>query len=485
MKIKALLRNMQVKVHGSKEISITGLSSDSKTVCPGNLFFARKGTLHDGSQFIPQALRGGAVALVTDLYDPSCKATQVIVDRPEILEAEIAARYFGAPSKELFVAAVTGSKGKTTTSYLIWHLLHVLEGRGGLASTVETKIGSESRESAFTTHFPIQNQKLLREMVTKGCGFASMEVSSHGLAQGRIDSIDFDVGVWTNFFPDHLDYHKTIENSRTAKARLFDLLLQSKKKKKLALVNQGGPFIFQPQNSCISIWTFGLDASADIAASAIEETEDALLFDVCFRGEKTRCKLPQIGAYNVLNALGAIGVALFRGHDLTAIAEAMMQFEGVPGRMQRIDNDRGILVFVDYAHTGDALQKALQAVRKSAKKKVICVFGCGGERDPNRREAMGKASELGADFSIITSDNPRGEDPLAIIQQIASVFQEPKRFAIIADRKEAIWRAIGLAEEGDVVLIAGKGHEKVQKIGSQSIAFCDASEAMRALKEGQ
>ncbi len=480
MKLKALIRNLILTVKGSKEIEITGLSSDSKTVAPGNLFIAKRGEKVDGAQFIPHAVRAGAVALVTDLYDPSYSMTQLIVDCPEEWEAKLASRFYGSPSKELFVVGTTGTKGKTTSAYLIYHLLGKTT---GLIGTVETIIGTERRASHLTTHFPIQNQKLLREMVSKGCDAVSLEVSSHGLEQNRVGEIEFDVALFTNLFLDHLDYHKTMDAYRVAKRRLFHMLDESSKKNKRALLNaDSSDCSFMREGLQTPCWTFGIDQDADIRASDLRFDEQGTSFVVAFNGKKTPFFIPLMGRFNVYNALGAIGVGLHRGLSLEQIAESLRGFQAAPGRLEQVRNDKGIQVFVDFAHNGEALENVLKTLREVAKKKIYCVFGCGGNREPTRRTEMGKAADSLADVSIVTTDNPRQEDPSAIIQQILSSYRKPEQVIVEPDRKAAIYRAIELAQAGDIVLIAGKGHEKTQIFAHQTIPFDDVAIANEALK---
>ncbi len=474
MKLKALLRGLKgIEVKGSKEISITGLTADSRTAAPGNLFIARKGSAYNGAEFIPKALEAGAIAIVTDFYDPFCKATQVLVERPETLEPLLASRFYGAPSKELFVVGVTGTKGKTTTTYLIHHLLNGLKIKTGLVGTVETILGEERRPSSLTTHSAIENQRLLKEMATKGCKAVSFEVSSHGLEQNRVEEISFDVGLFTNLYSDHLDYHPTMEAYASAKRKLFANV-------KKAIFNADDPWTPYMQEGCKSpIWTFGIEKDATFRAMNVQFDESGTTFFV----EKQRFSLPLMGRFNVYNALGAIAIGRHMGADLVQIAHILSSFQTAPGRLEQVMNDRNIWVFVDFAHTGEALENVLVTLREIARKRVICVFGSGGNRDPQRRTQMGKAAEKYADVGIITSDNPRNEDPLSICQQIRNAYQDPSKPILEIDRQAAISLAIGMAEAEDIVLIAGKGHEKVQKFAHQTIPFDDVAVAKEALQK--
>ena len=466
MKLKALLKGMKAVIKGSKEIEISGIAADSRTASPGCLFIARKGTFLDGSEYIPQALNAGAVAIVTDLYDPFLKTTQVIVEDPRSLEALLSSRFYGAPSQELCVVGITGTKGKTTTSYMTHHLLAALHGQSGLASGVETLIAQERRPSSLTTHSAIQNQKILREMVQRGCVSAVLEVSSHGLDQGRVDEIEFDIAVFTNLYSDHLDYHKDLQEYALAKQKLFS------KAKERAIINADNPWgEFMRQQT--PTWTFGIETNADIRAADILTEADGTSFSVTFQGEKELFHISLMGPFNVYNALGTIGVGLHLGADLAQISAILKTFRSAPGRLEKVSNDRGIWVFVDYSHSGPALENVLSALRNIARKRIICLFGAGGNRDPNRRVQMAAASEKYADISIITSDNPRNEDPSVICEQILSGFTDPSKATIILHRKEAIEYALSIAEVEDIVLLAGKGHEKVQIFAHQTIPFDD------------
>lgn len=452
MRVKSLVKGLDVTVKGSKEVEITGISSDSRTVAPGNLFIAKRGGTHDGTQFIGQAVSAGAVAIVTDIYDPSLEKTQIIHKDVSSIEAKIAARYYGEPAEDLFVVGVTGTKGKTTTTYLIKHLLDGLKKPSGLIGTVETVVGDHRFFSTLTTHDVIANQKWLKEMELKGCKAAVLEVSSHGLDQGRVDEIGFDLGVFTNLYPDHLDYHKTIEEYAAAKKKLFA-------KAEQAILNADSPWSeFMGKG-----FTFGIE-KGDLRASDIVFTASGTQFVI----DNCRFQLPLIGRFNVYNALAAIAVGLQIGAKLHEMRDILAKFTSVPARLERIGN-----VFVDFAHTGEALENVLQTLQEIAKGRVIVVFGCGGNRDPGRRVGMAKAAEKWADVSIITSDNPRQEDPHEIAKQILAGFSRPPLVEL--DRKRAISMAIEMAKPDDLVLIAGKGHERVQIFAHQTIPFDDAA----------
>jgi len=452
VKLKTLIKDLDLLVKGGKEVDITGISSDSRTVSPGNLFIAKKGDTYDGSQFIAQAASSGAAAIVTDIYDPFLKLSQIIHPNPALIEATLAARYYGNPSEDLFVVGVTGTKGKTTTTYLIKHLLDGLETPSGLIGTVETVIGENRFFSSLTTHDVISNQKWLKEMIQKGCKGAVLEVSSHGLAQGRVEEIGFDLGVFTNLYPDHLDYHQTMEEYAAAKAKLFQ-------KADSSILNADSSWSASMGKGL----TFGIE-KGEIRAEDIGFTSSGTDFTVS--GVKFRS--PLIGRFNVYNALAAIAVALQTGASLAQISDVLAYFGSVPARLERMGN-----VFIDFAHTGEALENVLQTLKEITKGKVIVVFGCGGNRDPQRRIHMARAADRLADVSIITNDNPRKEDPEEIARQIVAEFKQAPLVEL--DRKKAIEKAIEMAESEDLVLIAGKGHERVQIFAHQTIPFDDSA----------
>lgn len=483
MKLKALIQGLPVQIKGSKEIPISGLSCDSRKTAPGNLFIAKKGSGSDGTAFIPQAVENGACAVLTSHYNPFVKAAQILHPTPESIEALLASRFYRSPSNELFLFGVTGTNGKTTTTYLVKQLLDWIKGPCGLVGTVETILRSRRFFSTLTTHDVISNQKLLREMVDDGCRAVSFEVSSHGLHQGRAAELDFDAALFTNLTPDHLDYHPSMEEYALAKRRLFEMLDKSKKKNKIAIANADDPASFRMLGGIESSrLLFGLGERADLRAESIAFSASGTRFTVTYRGEKELFSTPLIGRFNVYNLLGAIALGAHLGCSLKEMASVFASFHGAPGRLEMVENLRGKHVFVDYAHTEDALQNVLATLKEIATGKIITVFGAGGGRDPGRRSGLAKAAESLSDQCIITSDNPREEDPEEICRQILAAIREPSRVCVELDRKRAIERAIEIARAGDIVLIAGKGHEKVQIFAHRTVPFDDIAIASARLE---
>ncbi|MBS0626327.1 MAG: UDP-N-acetylmuramoyl-L-alanyl-D-glutamate--2,6-diaminopimelate ligase [Verrucomicrobia bacterium] len=482
MKLKQLLKGIEgIDVRGSKEVEVSGISIDSRSTSFGHLFIAKKGSALDGTQFIQEAIGAGAAAILTDIYDPFIPKTQIIHPRPQELEALLAARFYQRPSEELFVVGATGTKGKTTSTYIARHLLDELRRPCGLIGTVETIAGKNRFFSTMTTHDAVFNQKLLKEMVSQGCRAAVLEVSSHGLLQNRVEQISFDVALFTNLSPDHLDYHKSIEEYAAAKKRLFALLDDSPKKNKRALLNADSPWTnYMREGGKTPSWTFGIEQEADVRASEISFDPKGTRFRVSFQGKSELFETGLIGRFNVYNVLGAIALGLHLGAELSELKGPIGSFGSVPGRLERV-NDQ---IFVDFAHTGDSLDNVLKTLREITPKRLIVIFGCGGNRDPARRTGMAKAAEKYADLSIVTSDNPRQEEPEAICRQILEGFEHPKRVFVELDRKAAIFHGVQILEKGDVLLIAGKGHERVQIFAHKTIPFDDVAVAVDALHSG-
>jgi UDP-N-acetylmuramoyl-L-alanyl-D-glutamate--2,6-diaminopimelate ligase len=473
MKLKKIIKDIpQVQVKGSKEIEITGISSNSKLVSPGNLFVARSGLKEHGSKYIPEAISAGAVAIVTDMYDPTLSdVVQVIHPDPGSVEGTLAAEYYQHPSEELFTVGITGTCGKTTSSYIAKSLLDQLGGSTGLIGTVQYIIGQNRYQANRTTPDVSTNHKLFREMVNQKCDAAVMEVSSHALDQKRVDRIHFSVGVFTNLSQDHLDYHPTMKDYFAAKKKLF---LQSEK----AILNADAPETAEIISEFKGpILTYGLRNTADLTASSLEYTAEGTSFTLNYKGHSVTTTIPLIGQHNVYNALAATGIALTRGHALEAIASALPNLSQVVGRLESVPNALGLKIFVDFAHKEDALKKVLESFQVLNFKRLIVVFGCGGDRDRTKRPKMGAVCESYADVVIITNDNPRTEDPQAIAQEILSGFKDPSRPVIELDRRTAIAKAIAIATPEDCIVIAGRGHESHQIFAHHTIQFEDCKVA--------
>ncbi len=488
IKIKKLFKNIAVHaIKGSKDVKITGITANSKLVAPGHLFIAKKGLQVDGARFIPDAVAAGAVAILTDLYNPFFPhITQII--HPDVggVEAAIAKEFYGHCSDRLFLVGITGTSGKTTTSYLIHHLFEMHQVKCGLIGGVEWVFGNHVFPSSLTTPDILTNHKLFYEMVASGCSSCAMEVSSHALDQGRVRLVEYDVAIFTNLSHEHLDYHKTLDAYVDAKKRLFSSLKTprdavKKEYSKTAIVNADSPYSAEMIADClVKTMTYSIEVPSNLRAVNIVLRASGMEFDVQYQGKTCHFRSPLIGKFNIYNLLAATSAGLVRGFTLPEIAAAFATFSKVPGRLEKIFNEKGIHIFVDHAHKPDALLNVLSTLREIAKGRLITVFGCGGNRDRFKRPMMGKIAEDLSDIAILTSDNPRHEDPQEIIRQILSGFKDPRKACIILDREEAIHRAIQIAKPEDIILIAGKGHETHQIFSHQTIDFDDRQVAQSA-----
>lgn len=475
-RIKNILKEVPLEMYrGNKEVVISGLSQDSRFVAPGDMFIAKKGHSDDGAKYITSAIENGAIAVLATHGDPFLKVTQLIHPNIQAILGKLASSFYDHPSQKLFTVGITGTNGKTTTSYLIKHLLDHFDMATGLIGTVEYLTGNVHRDANITTPDVISNHKMLKEMVQAGCQGAVLEVSSHGLIQGRVDEIDFDVAIFTNLTHEHLDYHKTIESYAEAKQLLFSSL----KKEKTAVVNIDSPWAKKMiEKSSSSIITYGLSQEADFYAHHLHITQEGTSFCVTYKGETVPFSWHVIGKYNVYNCLAAIATLCVKGISLSELVPFISTFRGAPGRLERVGNSK---VFVDFAHTPDALENVLKALQEFKKGRIITIFGCGGERDKKKRPLMAEIAERFSDITIVTTDNPRSEDPSEILKEIVQGFKKDK-FVLESDRREAIRKAIALAHKDDLILIAGKGHETYQIYASKRIVFDDRKVAEEYLR---
>jgi UDP-N-acetylmuramoyl-L-alanyl-D-glutamate--2,6-diaminopimelate ligase len=471
MKLKTLVQDLNVQIKGKKDLEITGISSHSKQVAPGNLFVAKKGVKTDGLLFIEEALEGGASAILTDLYNPFLEVTQVIAENPKELEAEIAKRFYKDPSESLFLVGITGTNGKTTTSYLIKHLIEDGKNDCGLIGTIESLVGDHRFPSSLTTPDIITVNKYLSEMVRYGSKSAVMEVTSHGLIQKRVEGIAFDVAVFTNLTQDHLDYHGTMEEYAEAKSLLFGPLKPSS----AAVVNFDDVYSsLMVEDTVAKIVSYAIEnTKADLLAKEIQLSPNGLSFVAHYQEEKQKIEVSLIGRFNVYNCLAAIGVALLKGMKLEEIAKKLKQFKAVVGRLEKVSNARELNVYVDFAHTDKALENVLLTLREFTQGRIIVVVGCGGDRDKDKRPKMAYAAEKYSHVMILTSDNPRSEDPYQIIEEMLKGVIDKERCVIEVDRKKAIEKALSLATKEDIVLVAGRGHEQMQILRDKSVPFSD------------
>ncbi|PJD98215.1 MAG: UDP-N-acetylmuramoyl-L-alanyl-D-glutamate--2,6-diaminopimelate ligase [Parachlamydia sp.] len=483
MKLKKILKDIPIlQVKGSKDIEITGICANSKLIAPGNIFVARRGSKYDGACYIPEAINHGAIAILTDIYDPSLKdVTQIICANINALEGQLSGNFYRMPSRELFTVGITGTNGKTTTSFLLKHLLDHIAGPCGLIGTIEYIIGRYRYKATHTTPDVHSNQQMLREMVHQGCHSAVMEVTSHALDQKRVEFIDYDVAVYTNLTQDHLDYHLDMEGYAEAKRKLFlglETGSSNKKPAKFIVANQDCPWkAFILRDLKTPIFTYSLEKEADLRFIPLEFTAAGTSVNVLYQNQTTPAFFPLVGKFNLYNCMAALAVGLVRKVSLSTLLELARFFPPPPGRLQPIPNDLDLKIFVDFAHTDDALYNVLECLAQLKKGKIFTIFGCGGDRDRSKRPKMAKACAAFSDLSIVTSDNPRSEDPLSIIQEVIQGFGSNDRYHIEPNRYQAIAYAIDNAKPEDIILIAGKGHETTQAFAHQTVEFDDCQVA--------
>lgn len=492
MKLSKVLENTGLRP-AAADPEITSVVNDSRLAGPGALFFALPGAKADGAAFIADALQRGAAAVVS-AAEPPAELRGRYPAAPLLKAGEItsalsraADNFYGHPSGKLKVFGITGTKGKTTTAYLLESILLQAGSRPGVIGTIDYRVdGKVIAQAANTTPLAHTLQELLHRMAAADALTAVMEVSSHALALGRVEDVDFDVAVFTNLQRDHLDFHKDRENYFQAKARLFDLLERSPKKDKCAVVNaddERAAWLLKRLKGKVRAVTFGIEEAADFRASSVVPGESETRFTLEAGGEKYPVRLNLLGRHNVYNALAAIAAAAASGLNTRAAAEGAQALANVPGRLQRVQAGQDFTVFVDYAHTDAALENVLSGLGLLPHGRIITVFGCGGDRDRTKRAPMGEVACALSDLAIITSDNPRSEDPLAIIDDIAKgVTDKYGNFEVIPDRKHAIEAAVAQARKGDIVLIAGKGHETYQVLKDRTVHFSDAETAEAAIK---
>ncbi|MCX7805671.1 MAG: UDP-N-acetylmuramoyl-L-alanyl-D-glutamate--2,6-diaminopimelate ligase [Planctomycetota bacterium] len=482
MRLSVLLEGIQVRdVLLFRDLEVRGVAYDSRKVEEGFLFAALPGHKVDGTKFVPDARAKNAAAIITEVSTPLSDLPQIVVDDARLALAQVANKFYGNPSAGMKMAGVTGTNGKTTTAYLIRHIMRKAGIPCGLLSTIEYDLGDEVLESAMTTPESLDICRYLYRMKINGCKACSMEVSSHSLVQHRVEGIGFSAAVFTNLTQDHLDYHKTMDEYRRAKGLLFEKLSPDA----TAILNDDDEASVEYAGKTkAKIWRYSVShGMADWVGRVRSMDMHGTRFDIYgpFGHAEVRWKL--LGMHNVENALGAMAACVSMGVGFEEAAYALESFQGAPGRLEAVPGTGGFRVLVDYAHTDDALRRILTALRNLQPKRVITVFGCGGDRDRGKRPKMGRVVEEMSDIAIVTSDNPRSEDPKAIIDDILAGMKNPGKAIVEADRREAIARALAEAREGDIVLIAGKGHEKYQIIKDQKRYFDDRQEAARMLRD--
>lgn len=463
-------------------VMIDSLALDSRQVKPGCLFLAVPGLHHDGRQYIAQARAAGAAAVAYEacaagVIEPGLPALAIDGLAGEL--SAIAGRFYGQPSRQLRVVGITGTNGKTSVSQMLAQALGALGQPCGVIGTLGSGMPDALTDHGMTTPDALCVQQQLARLYESGATAVSMEVSSHALQQGRVADVDFDLAIFTNLSRDHLDYHGDMASYAAAKALLFERPLR------VAVINLDDDFAAQLQTRCTGkVTTYSLSNSqADIHCSEIRYDHQGIVARVHLGGEVASLSSPLLGAFNLANLLAVLGGLSALGISATDALAVMARLQAPAGRMQRLGGEGKPLVVVDYAHTPDALEKALAALRAHVQGKLTCVFGCGGDRDTGKRALMGRVAEQGADQLVITDDNPRTENSASIIEQILQGIEQPQAIRVIANRAQAINSSITQAQAGDLILLAGKGHETYQEINGVRQPFSDIEQAERALQQ--
>ena len=495
MMLAELLRACPPKrTAGRVDVPVNGLQHDSRQVAPGDLFFALPGSKTDGNRHAREALAKGAVAIVSELEPPPPPATLPgawiqVADAAEAM-GRYADTFFRHPSGAMTVVGVTGTNGKTTTTYLLEAVVAAAGGKAGVAGTIEYRLAGERIAKAVnTTPISLEVARLLAKFREGGATHALMEVSSHALALKRVETVDFDAGIFLNLTRDHLDFHKTTEAYFEAKARLFDLLARAENKKspKVAALNYDDPLAHHLKKKAVGcdVISFGLtEAAKDLRGRIISSDLNGSRISFAWRGRTYDGSVRLPGRHNVSNALAAAAAMLGLGTPPETVLSGLASLRSVPGRLEPVDEGQDFHVLVDFAHTDSALETVLSMVRTLPHARILVVFGCGGDRDKTKRGPMGVAACRGAYRAFLTSDNPRSEDPLAIIADVERGIRAAglQNYTIEADRGAAIAAAVAEARTGDVVLIAGKGHEDYQILRDRTVPFDDREAARSALR---
>lgn len=472
MKLQAILQGLEpLEVHADLSREITGIAYDSRAVKPGNLFVAICGYDTDGHKYIPMALEKGAACVLCE--KAPAEGEYVLLSDTRRGLALAGANWYGNPAGEMTMIGITGTNGKTTTTYLVKHILEdCLGAKVGLVGTIQNMIGDEVLHTERTTPESLELQALFRHMADAGCTHVVMEVSSHALCLHRVDGVTFDVGVFTNLTQDHLDFHKTMEEYCRAKAMLFA-------RSKVGAVNVDDPWAKEIlAHATCPVITYSAKNQAALEATDIRLEPHHVAFTAHYQGTETACTLGIPGAFSVYNALSALSAALALGIAPEKAAASLATARGVKGRAEVVPTPgKDYTVLIDYSHTPDSLENILKTVREFARGRVIAVFGCGGDRDPIKRPIMGKIAADLADLVVVTSDNPRTEDPMAIIDQIlVGIPKDQTPTTVIENRRQAIRWAMDNAQAGDVIVLAGKGHETYQEIGHEKFHLDEREE---------
>lgn len=486
MKISEIIKGLNIEIiQGNGNTEVEALAIDSRKVKKNSMFICIDGMTVDGHRFINNAALAGASAILCEkeVENLPVGITVLKCGNSRRALADMAINFYGNPTEKFELIGVTGTNGKTSSTYFMENVLKVDKRKSGVIGTVEIRVGGEKLDYEFaasTTPETIELNELFNIMLEKKVDDVVMEVSSHALELEKVRGLSFDIGIFTNLTQDHLDLHKSMENYLKAKAKLFDMC-------KVGVINADDEYGKRLIKSVpCKVITFGIDSACDFKAENIEYKMDRVLFDVSYKDGRESFELHIPGRFSVYNALGVIAASYTRGMTMEQIKAGISSIKGVPGRIQNVENDKGFNVIVDYAHTPDGVENIIKAVREFTEGKVITVFGCGGDRDKKKRPIMGEISAKLSDYTIITSDNPRSEEAEDILKDIeVGVKPITDKYEMITDRREAIFKAVKMAKKGDSVIIAGKGHENYEIFKDKTIHFDDTEVAIEALEDLQ
>ena len=491
MLLRQLIKKLQnVTISGSVDLDVCAITADSRAVSKGSLYAAIRGTSINGHDFISDAISAGCLVILAEIAPPSDLPAEIswlqVSDSRDAL-AQIAVTFHDDPAAELKMAGVTGTNGKTTIAFLVHHIMKMEWHRAGLLGTIHIDDGEAVTAAKHTTPGSIELNKILNTFRDNACRGAIMEVSSHGIHQKRVSHLAFDAAIFTNLTQDHLDYHGTIEKYMDVKASWFlDLANNPNGKKPTAVINiddARGNDLAKKLDGKMSVIRYGFSVNADFRANNFQQGRDGMTFELTVKARSYLVRAPLIGRFNAYNLLAAIAGASACGIKPRQAIAALADSPQVPGRMENVGNSGGATVFVDYAHTPDALENACRTLKELNPRRLITVFGCGGDRDKGKRSLMAAAAARFSDCIVITSDNPRSENPAEIIREIEKGLPKKCNYITVLDRAEAIEAAVQNALSGDIILIAGKGHETYQQFADQTIDFDDRKKADFALRK--
>lgn len=482
MKLDQLINALaERKVSGPTDVDIHSIAYDSRKVIPGALFVAIRGEHTDGHRYISSAMAKGAVAVVVDREDSEQAQTTIRVDNSRKALALLSAEWYGRPAEKLRLVGITGTDGKTTTSFLLRSVLQSAGYCTGLIGTVITSSGEEAVPSLYTTPEALELQEILAHMASEGNEYVVMEVSSHALALDRVFGIPFEMGIFTNLARDHLDFHGDFQHYRDVKASLFERL---RGQGSCAVINLDDPNAqFIRDKTEVPVVTFSAEREADVFLLSANLTAERTEIKASTPQGPIHFQLHLLGRYNVSNALATVAAGTALELPIADIREGLERVKGVDGRFETVETERGFSVIVDYAHTPQALTRLLGAARDMSSGSILVIFGCGGDRDRGKRPQMGLMASKLADKVILTTDNPRSEDPLEILREVEGGMVAGARYEVVVDRRQAIRRGLALAQPGDVLVVAGRGHERFQIVGDQQIPFLDRTVILEELEK--